>query len=398
MQNTLNADSALEVFSVGESKRTSGPESVRLGGRKNTVMEELFKRVPFGVPRIGELVEGAVLAKDGARVFVDIGAYGCAIIYGREYLEAREITKVLKPGSKVMVKILELENEEGYAEVSLREAGRDLIWIEAEERMGKKEPMELEVREANRGGLVLEWKKIKGFLPASQLKLAHYPRVEGGDKEKIFEALKKLEGQKLLVTIIALDPEKEKVIFSEKGAESEELRTIAAKYEVGQIIEGEVTGVVDFGIFIKLEEGLEGLAHLSELDWSLVENPHELFKVGESVAAKIIAIDSGRVSLSVKALKPDPWVGALEKYQKGDIVKGKVLRFNKYGVLVSIEEGVSGLCHISEFGSEKLMREKIELGGEYPFQITLFEPRERRMTLSYLDEGGQSREHSFAKQ
>ena len=121
-----------------------------------------------------------------------------------------------------------------------------------------------------------------------------------------------------------------------------------------------------------------------ELDWSLVQNPNELFKVGERVRAKIIGIDSGRVSLSVKALKPDPWMQSRDKYKKGDIVEGKVLRFNKYGALVSIEEGIYGLSHVSEFGSDQKMREKLKVGEKYPFQITLFEPKERRLTFAWL--------------
>jgi len=156
--------------------------------------------------------------------------------------------------------------------------------------------------------------------------------------------------------------------------------------------------VVDFGVFIKLEEGLEGLSHLSELDWSLVQNPNELFKIGERVSAKIIGIEGGRVSLSLKALKPDPWTSIAEKYNKGDIVQGKVLRFNKYGSLIEVENGVSGLCHISEFSTGDKMREKLEIGRTYPFQITLFEPKERRMTLSYLGEEARLDSPSEARQ
>lgn len=340
--------------------------------------------MPLALPKADDLVQAKFLERSGAKVFFDLGSYGCGVVYGREYISARDIIKNLKPGEVLPAKIVELENEDGYVELSLREAGRDLVWFEAEELMKKKEVLELEVLEANKGGLVLEWKKIKGFLPASQLKTSHYPRVEGGDREKIFQELKKLEGQKLGVTIITFDPKEDKIIFSEKGAETAELKELTAKYAAGQIIEGEITGVVDFGIFIKLEEGLEGLCHLSELDWSLVQNPHELFKVGERLQAKIIGIEAGRVSLSVKALKPDPWMAAADKYHKSDIVEGKVLRFNKYGALIAIAEGVSGLSHISEFGSIEKMKEKLEVGKTYPFQITLFEPKDRRMTLSYL--------------
>ncbi len=360
------------------------PDELDIVRKKNSLMEELFKKVPMSLPKVGELVEGQFLGRKGTKVFFDLGISGCGLIYGREFFQARDIIKNLKPGDTVTAKVSELEGEEGCLELSLKDAGQDLIWQEAEELLKKKDILALEVLDANKGGLVLEWNKIKGFLPASQLKIGHYPRVEGGDKDKILQELRKFVGSSLNVTIITFDPKEEKIIFSEKGTESEELKERATHFEVGQTIEGDITGVVDFGIFIKLEEGLEGLCHLSELNWSLVQNPSELFKIGDKVKAKIIGIDSGRISLSLKALQPDPWLKAAEKYRKGDIVEGTVLRFNKYGALISIEEGVAGLSHISEFGSERQMREKLELGRAYPFQITLFEPKERRLTLSYL--------------
>ena len=360
--------------------------------KKSQVMDELWKKISISLPRADDIIEAKFLEKSGARAFFELGPMGCGKVYGREYILAKDIIKNLKKGDAVMAKVLDLENEDGYVELSLRDAGKDIVWREADELMKKKEVLELEVLEANKGGLVLEWKKIKGFLPASQLKTSHYPRVEGGDKERIFMELKKLDGQKLGVTIIAIDPKEDKIIFSEKGADATDLALLTSKYQIGQVIEGEITGVVDFGVFIKLEEGLEGLSHLSELDWSLVQNPHELFKIGERVSAKIIGIEGGRVSLSLKALKPDPWTSIAEKYNKGDIVQGKVLRFNKYGSLIEVENGVSGLCHISEFSTGDKMREKLEIGQTYPFQITLFESRERRMTLSYLGEDAKAPE------
>src|SRR3989344_2950608 len=135
----------------------------------------------------------------------------------------------------------------------------------------------LPVIDANKGGLILEWKGIQGFLPASQLRLKHYPRVEGGDKEKILDELKKLVGENLVVTIIDSDSQEKKLIFSEQGTEAEEIKEIISKYKVGDIIECDITGIVDFGIFVKIEEGLEGLIHISELDWALVENPADLY-------------------------------------------------------------------------------------------------------------------------
>jgi len=265
----------------------------------NDIMDALLKAQPKVFLKIGDLIEGQVLEREGAKLFLDLGIFGTGIIYGQEYQNARELIKNLKPEDKVTAKIVELENENGFVELSLKEAGSEMVWKEAKELKESQEALNLKVVEANKGGVVLEWRGIKGFLPASQLKASHYPRVEGGEKEKIFDELRKLVGEAISVTILDFDPKENKLIFSEKGAESEDLKKVVEKYKVGDIIEGEITGVVDFGIFIKLEEGLEGLAHISELDWALVENPNTLFKVGEQIKSKIISIDGDKISLSV---------------------------------------------------------------------------------------------------
>ncbi|MBI4114312.1 MAG: S1 RNA-binding domain-containing protein [Candidatus Niyogibacteria bacterium] len=359
--------------------------------KKEHVMEFLFKVIPLPAPRAGDLIEGTVIKREGPRLFIDLGPFGSGVVYQSEFSEMADTVRNLRTGDKVTTKVLSLENDEGLVELSLTAAGQEIVWRDVEAFMESKKNLDLKAVDANSGGLVLEWKGIQGFLPASQLRVGHYPRVEGGEKEKILEELKKLIGQTLSVTVIAANPKEGKLIFSEKGVESEELKKVVSKYNVGDVVEGDITGIVDFGIFIKIEEGIEGLAHISELDWGLVDNPHQLFKVGDNARVKIISIKDGKFSLSLKALKPDPWQEVKEKYKKGDIVEGVVIRFNKYGALVSIEEGVSGLVHISEFESEKDMKEKIELGKTYPFQITLFEPNERKMTLAYLGESGKAK-------
>lgn len=333
-----------------------------------------------------DLVEGPVISLGRAAVFVDLKPFGTGIIFGREYLNAREIIKKINQGDVIKAKVVETEGEDGYIELSLKEARQALIWSEADEAIRQKTVLELPVKEANKGGLIIEWQGLQGFLPASQLKPEHYPRVEDGDKDKILRELKKLVGEKISVSVISATPKEGKLIFSEKGFDQKERQEIVSKYAIGDEVEGEVTGIVDFGVFIKIEEGLEGLVHISEIDWGLVEDPRALFKVGQKVRAKVIEIKEGKISLSIKALKENPWKGAEGRYQKGDIVKGVVIKFNKHGALVSIEEGVAGLCHISEFGTEEKLRMALELGRTYNFQITLFEPKEHRMTLSYLDE------------
>ncbi len=336
-------------------------------------------------PSIDDVIEGKVIGVEKSAVYIDIPPFGTGIIYGREYINARDIIKKINIGDSVAGKVVSLSNKDGYIEISLKEARQALIWSEAEDAIRDKKIYELPVLEANKGGLILSWQGISGFLPASQLKTEHYPRVSDGDKDRILEELRRLVGQKISVAIIGASPKEGKLIFSEKNPEQKNKDHIIGKYALGDEVNGEVTGMVDFGVFVKLEEGLEGLVHISEIDWALVENPKLLFHIGEKVRVKIIEIKDGKISLSIKALKENPWKDAEKKYKKDDVVDGVVIKFNKHGALASIEEGIAGLVHISEFGSENKLRDTLELGKNYKFKITLFDAKEQKMTLSYID-------------
>jgi small subunit ribosomal protein S1 len=336
-------------------------------------------------PAVDDVVEGKVIGIEKSGVYIDIPPFGTGIIYGREYINARDIIKKINVGDSVAGKVISLSNKDGYIEISLKEARQALIWSEAEDAIRDKKIFELPVLEANKGGLILSWQGITGFLPASQLKTEHYPRVSDGDKDRILEELKKLVGQKISVAIIGATPKEGKLIFSEKNPEQKNKDYIIGKYTLGEEVTGEITGMVDFGVFVKLEEGLEGLVHISEIDWALVENPKLLFHIGEKVKVKIIEIKDGKISLSIKALKENPWKEAEKKYKKDDVVEGVIIKFNKHGALASIEEGIAGLVHISEFGSDQIMHDKLELGKSYKFKITMFDAKEQKMTLSYID-------------
>ncbi len=334
-------------------------------------------------PKVGDLVEGKIIGVGKNKVYADIPPFGTGIIYGREYMNARDILRKVNIGDAIAAKVVDTENEDGYIELSLKEARQALIWAEAEQAIINKQVFELVIKEANKGGLILEWQGVPGFLPASQLKPEHYPRVEDGDKDRILDELRKLVDERIAVSIITADAKEGKLIFSEKGLQEKEKEKIIDRYAVGDVVQGEVTGAVDFGVFLKIEDGLEGLVHISELDWGLVESPKTLFPLGTKIPAKVIEIKDGKISLSIKQLKQNPWQDAKEKYTKGMKVEATIIKYNKHGALASIEEGVAGLVHISEFPNEAKLREVLELGKSYPFTITLFEPSEQRMTLSY---------------
>jgi small subunit ribosomal protein S1 len=334
-------------------------------------------------PQEGDVVEGPVISVDKSAIYIDLSPFGTGIIYGREFIIARDMIRKLHVADTVSAKVVDVKSKNGYIELSLKEAKQAMVWEEVEAAIKDKTPLELTITEANKGGLLLSWQGLQGFLPASQLSAAHYPRVADGDKDRILEELRRLVGTKLVVTIIGATQDDGKLIFSEKhtGGEETEVKK-AEKYGLGDVLSGTITGVVEFGVFVKIEDNLEGLVHISELDWSLVEDPKKLFSVGDKVNVKVIDIKNGKVSLSIKQLKENPWQAAANKFKKGDVVKGVVIKFNKHGALASIEEGVAGLIHISEFESEEKLRETLQLGKAYDFKITLFEAKEQRMTLS----------------
>ncbi|MAZ56906.1 30S ribosomal protein S1 [bacterium] len=335
-------------------------------------------------PEVGEIIEGTVSAIGRAKVYIELAPFGSGVIYGREYMNARDILRKVAIGDSIAAKVVDNGNEDGYIELSLKEARQALIWSDAEHAMKQQTVLSLEVKEANKGGLIVEWQGIQGFLPASQLSADNYPRVADGDKEKILSELQHLVGKFLSVIIITADQGEGKLIFSEKGPqEKEEKEAKVSHYEVGDVLSGEVTGAVDFGVFVKIEDGLEGLVHISELDWGLVEDTRSLYKVGDKVNVKVIEVKDDKISLSIKQLKSNPWEEAVKKYEKGQEVEGVIIKYNKHGALASIEEGVAGLVHISEFENEADLRSKLSLGNAYKFKITLFEPKEQKMTLSF---------------
>jgi len=377
-------DTAIKVVPASEAKKPqSSSEKITLATPDfvSEVMEKLTEKLAK-FPEVGDIVDGPVIGIEKTSLFVDLAPFGTGIIFGREFMMTRDIIRKVNIGDTITAKVLERENEEGYIELSLKEAHQAIVWNEAEDLLKSKTMLKVQVKDANKGGLIIDWKGLQGFLPASQLGPEHYPRVEDGDKVKIMEELKRLIGQKIAVSVLTAVPKEGKLIFTEKGGDQKERETIVEKYVVGNEVEGEITGIVDFGVFVKIEEGLEGLAHISELDWGLVEDPRKMFKVGEKVKAKIIEI-AGKISLSIKALRANPWINAKDQYKKGDDVKGVIIKYNKYGALASIEEGVAGLVHLSEFGTEENLKNSLELGKTYTFKITHFDPKDQKMALAY---------------
>jgi len=339
----------------------------------------------FNTPKAGDVIEGKVFEINKNGLFVDLANFKAGAVMPKELKENPEYFKKMKIGDKISVKIVELDNENGYVEVSLKEAGSERGQQELEKKMETKEIIESKVLKANKGGLILDVNGIQAFMPVSQLSSEHYPRVEGGDAQKILQQLQKLVGQTLKVKIIDLNLKEGKLIVSEKATQEQEIEEIIKKYKVGDIVEGTITGIVDFGAFVKFNN-LEGLVHISELAYQLIEDPHDIVKMGEKVKAKIIEIDKDKISLSIKTLQKNPWEKVREKYDIGQTIKGKVTKFNPFGAFIQLDKDIHGLAHISEFGTEVRMKEMLEIGKKYNFKIISIKPSEYRMALKPIIE------------
>jgi small subunit ribosomal protein S1 len=309
-----------------------------------SLMDELFAKHVIEVPEVGDVVTGTVIHVAASSALIDLGPLGTGIVLGKEMRDGLGPEGKLKVGTTVTATLMDYENEDGYIELSIREASYEKSWDDIEQKLTNREVVTTKVVEANKGGLMIEVNGIAGFLPVSQLSSEHYPRVEDGDKNKILDLLKKLIGQEVHVRILDADRENEKLIVSEKAAQSEKERALINLLRVGDVVEGEVSGVVDFGAFVKftppIKEGEKKPGKTSrgwcifELAWQLIDDPREIIKTGDPVEAKIIGIEDTRISLSMKALKEDPWTAVLDTYKVNDIVPGKVDKINHFGAFV----------------------------------------------------------------
>ena len=345
-------------------------------------MKELLqeKNAAIILPKVGDVMPGTVIEKARNRIYLDLSGFRTAVLYKTEIEASNNNFQDIKKGDGLMVKIIELENKDGYVEVSLTQASLDQSWEKIKNLKSSGEPVEVKITSANRGGLVTQLDGLDAFLPVSQLASAHYPHVEGGDKEEILKLLKKFIGQTLTVKVLDYDQKNAKVILSEKAKISKELETKLTNYNLGDTVAGEVSGLVDFGAFVTFN-GIEGLIHISEIGWQLVNKPSDVLRIGEAVEAKIIDIENDKVSLSLKALKPNPWDSAESKYKKGEVVMGTVVKFNPFGAFVKLDAEIQGLAHVSEFKTYKDMTNAVELGKNYPFKVTALEPKEYKLAL-----------------
>ncbi|MCI0479270.1 S1 RNA-binding domain-containing protein [Candidatus Uhrbacteria bacterium] len=331
-------------------------------------------------PKQGDVVKGTVISVGRNEVRVDIGGVAIGLVRGPEL----DPNAHLAVGDEVEATVIDLDNEFGELELSLKGAGRRKSWDKLKELFTGGGVIPVKVLDANKGGLIVRLEGVTGFLPVSQLSPDNYPRVAGGEKARILEKLKGLVGASMDVKVIDLNEEEEKLIVSEKAVWETKQEGVISKHQIGETIEGEVTAVTDFGAFVRFDENLEGLVHISEIAWQRIDHPRDVLKPGDRVRAEIINIEGSKIFLSMKKLVPDPWKKVSERYELGQVVKGRVLKINPFGLFVELDPEIHGLAHISELAAKpvKDVNEIARVGDEFDFRIVSIDPESHRLGLS----------------
>jgi small subunit ribosomal protein S1 len=299
-------------------------------------------------PQQGEMLKGTILNIQDSSIVLDVGFKRDAIIPGQDLDRVDpEIRDNLSVGDEIFVSVMRTPIGDDDLLVSFQKGLAQKTWIKAEELEQANEQIELEVVDQNRGGLLVDFENLRGFIPNS-----HIPAIRRGtSSQRAGEIKAEMIGKTLPLKVIEVNPKERRLVFSarivQKGQRLERLNEI----EIGVIVKSRVVNIVDFGVFVDLD-GIDGLVHKSEIDWERIPHPSKLFKVGDEIEVKIIGIDKEkeRVSLSRKILLPNPWLKRVEKYQVGDLVEGLVVSVLDFGAFVELAEGLQGLVHVSEIG------------------------------------------------
>jgi len=347
-------------------------------------MDELLAESDLKSLKPGDVIEATITSIRKHEIWLDLGPHGIGVVMRREIGHGQ----TLEVGQTVSASVVDPEIEDGYALLSLRKAAKDRGWDELKRVLDDQEVIEVIAYDANRGGLLIELEGIRGFLPVSQLSADHYPRVSGADKDEILQKLNSLIGKPLRVRLLDASRKDNKLIFSEKEAIKDDMQARFSELKIGDVVEGTVTGVIDFGAFVNVD-GIEGLIHISEISWERVEDPHNYVKTGDRIKAKIIAIDKDRLSLSLKQMAEDPWIKDVGKIKKGQSVEGTITRITPFGAFVQLTPAVEALVHVSEIADgndDSVDPEKIfKLNEKKQFKVLDVNKEARKIALSLKD-------------
>jgi small subunit ribosomal protein S1 len=342
-------------------------------------MEDLLREDQNSIRALahGDIVDGVVVRVDPDEVLVDIGAKSEGIISNRELSARGETPVTLNSGDQVKVYIIQPEDEHGNVVLSLRKARAEGIWQAVAEKESEGEILDAEVREQNKGGLIVNIMGLRGFLPSSQV-----ARQFSGN-------LMELVGTKIPVKILEVNRKRNRLIVSQRAAQDEDRarqrEELFEKLKVGDLITGKVSGVTSYGAFVNLG-GADGLIHISELSWDRINNVSDVLTVGDELNVKVIKLDPelSRISLSLRQMSQDPWDTIENQFPPGKAVPGIVTKTKKYGAFLQIADGVEGLLHISELSWDHVERTEdvLKVGEEVEVMVLSADKVRRRISLS----------------
>lgn len=344
---------------------------------KALTMADLLAGSDANVIEAGSTVNGKILSVKKNEILVDLGMYGIGMVPRREI----GFGKKHEVGEEVVASVVEPELPNGNVLLSLRKAAKERGWDEVAKVVDEGKTITVTPFDANRGGLLIEFEGVRGFMPVSQLSTEHYPRTS--DKDEILRRLRSLVNKEIVAQIIDADQKSNKLIFSEKEAIKDGLSDRLTSLKVGDVVEGTVTGIVDFGAFVNVD-GIEGLVHISEISWERVNEVKDVLKVGDKVKAKIISIDKDRLSLSIKQTTPDPWLKEAEQFKVGQKVEGTVTRITPFGAFVQISPAVEALVHVSELGRDADPEKTFKLNEKREFKVLEIDADNRKIRLGFV--------------
>ncbi|HUV15038.1 MAG TPA: S1 RNA-binding domain-containing protein [Pelolinea sp.] len=352
-------------------------------------MASLLKEEGLGLelPEAGEIKTGTIASISPGQIMVGIGAKSEGIINGQEFeLIPPDIFASMEVGQEISVYVVTPEDHIGNLILSYIRAVESEAWQDAEEKMNNKESFTGKVVGYNRGGLIVAFRELQGFVPASLLSYGRRSDISGETAEKRFG---EMMGEELPLQIIEVDQERRRLIFSEKAAVHETRDTVRdkviEKLNIGDIRTGRVTSLADFGAFVNIN-GADGLVHVSEISWDKVRHPGDELKVGQEVEVKVISIDEEKrhIGLSIRLLKDDPWQEQIGDLRVGQLVEAKITRLTKFGAFAMLDSGIEGLIHISEISEEHIVHPKgvLHEGADVTLRVIKVEPESHRIGLS----------------
>ncbi len=368
-------------------------------------LQKAIQSGEFKIPLIkeGVKVKGKILKAidNGILVSCDDDKF-VWVILSKEVKELKRSQYELTPGREIEVEMISpnVRHEDGYYVISVTKLLQYDVWNNIMKKFDDDEVFTVVPTEANLWWLLVDMHGIKGFIPLSQLAPIHYPRVEDGDQEAIFDKLLELIGQEIKVRAINVDEEDRRIILSEREALKEEKEKVMNELAIGKVFDGVVSWVSSYWLFVSIGGTVEGLVHISEITYGHVNDINRLGKVWDKIKVKVIGLDNGKISLSAKQLKEDPWARLAKEKSIWDFVEGEVIRFVPYGIFIRVYDDINGLVHLSEL-SEKAVsnpNEVVKLGQIIKAKIILLDTKKRKIWLSMKEKpGAQKKEETSSK-